>query len=319
MITRTRVSVLAMLALAAAAVVYISQVGLNVHALNSTRSASIVVPDTNNILVDSRVLLRGVQVGHVRGIEPVAEGVRIDWDYDESVNIPVDSTFRVDNLSALGEAYISVMPNRAGGPYLEGDAMVDPKNVTVPTAFNELSERLTLLLRQVDPNDVGGIFDSLDGSLPEELSVIADLERAGRLLADELGHHSDDLATLLSAMQPLLAATGTVPNAFAQTAPLLSEFGTTFQDLLNSIDDAVNLGGPLLEGTKYGASPLLAALQEFLDITAGDLNVIGVNLLPAAKAGAVSLHTLDVSRLLDRALASTSPVGAVTVDIPVPR
>lgn len=316
MITRTKVSLLAMLLIAAASLVYISQVGLHIAALSKTRTASMVVPDTNSILVDSRVLLRGVPVGYVRDITPGQDGVRIEWDYAESVNIPVDSTFRVDNLSALGEAYILVMPNSQGGPYLDDGAEIDRTHVSVPTSFNELAERLTTLLKEVDPDRVGGIFETLDSSLPDQLSVISDLDRAGRLLADELGQHSDSLATLLSAMQPLLARTGTIPAALAGTAPQLDEFGLTFQDLLNSIVDAMNLGGPLLDGTKYGASPLLAGLQEFLDRTSGDLNVIGVNLLPATSAASASMRTVDVSRLLDRALDATSEPGVVDVRIP---
>lgn len=66
----------------------------------------------------------------------------------------------------------------------------------------------------------------------------------------------------------------------------------------------------------HGASPFLAELQSFLDNTAEDLNVIGDNVLPAARAGAASLSTVDLGRFLSQALAATSKPGAVTVQIP---
>ncbi len=68
---------------------------------------------------------------------------------------PESSIFRLDNLSALGESYVAVMPDGKAGPFLsEGGQRVDQRRVLVPTTFKELSQRLTVLLRQVDPTKV---------------------------------------------------------------------------------------------------------------------------------------------------------------------
>lgn len=316
MITKTRISVLAMLVIAALSVTYMLQNGLTVGALNSTRSASFVVPESNGLLVGSRVLVSGVEAGHVTALRPVAGGVRVDWNYRDSQQIPADSDFRVDNLSALGEAYVAVRPDGAGAPFLTDGAQIAADRVSVPTPFNELSERLTILLRQIDPDQVGAIFETLHGSLPEDRSVLNDLNLAGRLLAAELEQQSDSLTTLLSTLQPLLAKTGSVPASLAATTPEFPAFGEGFQDMLDSIRDAVDLGGPLLDGVTRGASPFLAELQSFLDNTATDLNVIGVNVLPAARAGAAALSTVDLGRFLTKALAATAKPGAITLQVP---
>ncbi|ETD31375.1 MlaD family protein [Williamsia sp. D3] len=316
MITRTKISVLAMVLLAVSSLFYMTRVGLHVDSLSSTRTASMVVPDTNGLLVGSRVLLRGVAIGHVTGLEPSAEGVDVKWNYEDERKIPVDSAFRVDNLSALGEAYVSVLPATINGPFLgDGDA-VAPERVSTPTTFKELSEELTQILEQVDPDQVQGIFDTLDVGLPDDVRVIGDLNRAGTYLADEFTTQQDNLVTLLATLQPLLMQTGGISENLRETAPLMAGFGTGFQDLLNSVRDAT-IKGPLLAGIRDGASPLFTELQTFLDITSADLNIIGVNLLPAATAGAASLRTVDMGRLLDNVLAATSPPGAVTVTIPV--
>ncbi len=57
-------------------------------------------------------------------------------------------------------------------------------------------------------------------------------------------------------------------------------------------------------------------LQAFLDANAKDLNTIGVNLLPAARAGAASLNGVDISRVLDSFLAATRDKGVLTLTVP---
>jgi virulence factor Mce-like protein len=275
----------------------------------------LTVPDTNGILVGSRVLLRGVPIGKVTAIEPTAGAVELAVRYTASDPIPVNSWFRVDNLSALGESYISVLPDTAAGPYLSDGAQIAADRVAVPTTFKELSARLAHLLRQVDPDQVQQIFHTLDIGLPEDVQVVGDLNRAGTLLAAEFTEQTDTLVTLLSTLQPLLMRTGEVPASLAATSPQLPGFGTGFQELLNSVRDAMHRG-PLLDGIRDGASPLFGELQKFLDITAADLEIIGVNLLPAAQSGGAALRTVDLGGLLGRVLAATDPAGAVTVHIP---
>jgi virulence factor Mce-like protein len=315
MITRTKISVLAMVVLAVSSVFYMTRVGLHVDALSSNKTASMVVPDTNGLLVGSRVLLRGMPIGHVTGLEPSAYGVDVTWNYSDDRKIPVDSAFRVDNLSALGETYVSVLPSSINGPYLGNGEAIAREQVSTPTTFKELSEKLTKILGQIDPDQVQGIFSTLDVGLPDDVRVIGDLNRAGTYLADEFTQQQDNLVTLLATLQPLLMRSGDMPGNFKATAPLMAGFGTGFQDLLNSVRDAT-VRGPLLAGIRDGASPLFSELQKFLDITSADLNVIGVNLLPAASAGAASLRTVDMGRMLDKVLAATSPPGAVTITIP---
>ncbi|MFC8528903.1 MlaD family protein [Nocardia sp. NPDC057227] len=318
MITRTRVSVVAMVALTALSLLYIQRAGLEVDRFRDMRTASMPVPDTNGILVGSRVLLRGVPIGTVTGIAPEPDGVRITLRYHGSDPIPVGSWFRVDNLSALGESYVSVLPDTAAGPFLADGARVDADRVRVPTTFKELSARLAHLLQQVDPDQVRQIFRTLDVGLPDGVQVVGDLNRAGTLLAAEFTRQTDNLVTLLSTLQPLLMRTGEVPASLAATSPQLPGFGAGFQELLNSVRDAMHRG-PLLEGIRDGASPLFGDLQKFLDITAADLGVIGVNLLPAAQSGGAALRTVDLGSLLGRVLEATDPAGAVTVRIPTPR
>lgn len=315
MITKTRVSVLAMLVLAVLSIVYIMNVGLHVRT-PSLRSATMIVPDTNGILVGSRVLLRGIEIGHVTDIDQTVEGAEISWDYNADQQIPTESIFRVDNLSALGEAYVAVMPETSAGPYLQDNARIDAKRVLVPTTFKELSQQLTVMLRQVDPTKVKRIMGQVDQGLPDGTEVIGDLSKAGTLLANELTQQSDAFVTLLNTLQPLIMRTGKVPAQLRATTPLVPEFGRQFNVTLTSVVDVTLFQEHLEVGIRDGAGPLFVQLQEFLDKNSKDLNTIGVNLLPAARAGAAALRTVDISRVLDTFLVATSKKGQLTVAVP---
>ncbi|MBH0781020.1 MlaD family protein [Nocardia bovistercoris] len=313
---KTPLSILGMAALAAASLVYLDRLGLEHDAFADKKTASLSIPDTNGLVVGSRVLVRGIPVGHVTEVHSSAGGIRIDWNYDRKYRIPVDSRFRVDNLSALGETYLAVVP-AAAGPYLTDDAVIPADHVVVPTTFKELSERLTVLLEQVEPDRVRRIFETVDTALPDDPWVLGDLSRAGELLAGMLIQQSTNLTTVLSGMQPILRGTGTVPGDLASATPILGDFGSGFRDLLAGISFAASFG-PLKDGIEFGAGPLLDQLQAFLDDTAADLHTLGVELLPGVRAAGAAMATVNIGQLLDNATAAVASGDAVTVRVRPP-
>ncbi|WP_036511508.1 MlaD family protein [Nocardia aobensis] len=310
---KTVASVAGMAVIAASSFVYLDHIGLETGAFRHIRTAGMSVPDTNGLVVGSRVLLRGVAIGHVTAVTPSADHAEISWNYDDGYRIPVDSRFRVDNLSALGEAYLAVQPTTERGPYLGDGAKVPTAHVVVPTTFQELSARLTRMLEQVEPERIREIFQTVDVALPEDPWVLNDLSRAGELLAKTLTQRSGDLTQLLTALQPLLQSTDTVPADLAGATPKLAEFGSGFTDVLGGVHFAASFGP--LTSIEDGAAPLIDALQSFLDKSSGDLHTLGVDLLPGVRAGAAAMSTVDLGRFLDNALASTESGDAVTVHI----
>ncbi|GAA5065131.1 MlaD family protein [Nocardia callitridis] len=317
MSAKTYLSIVGMVAIAVSSAVYLDRIGLETGVLDDVKSASMPLPDSNGLVVGSRVLLRGVPVGHITAVHSDVDKVAIEWNYDREYEIPVESRYRVDNLSALGESYLAVSPVRSSGPYLADDAAVPAADVVVPTTFKELSERLTKMLEQVEPQRVREIFRTIDVALPEDSWVLADLSRAGELLASELTNESGNLTTLLTKIQPLLQQTGSVPGDLAAAAPNLPAFGSGFRDVLGGVYFAASFG-PLKDGIEVGAAPLIDQLQAFLDKTSGDLQTLGVDLLPGVRAGAAAMSTVNVGQVLDAALASTASGDAITVHLRPP-
>ncbi|MEV5651939.1 MlaD family protein [Nocardia sp. NPDC052254] len=309
-------SIAGMAVIAGSSFAYLNHIGLDTGALRHVHTAAMSVPDTNGLVVGSRVLLRGVAIGHVTGVAATAGHADISWNYEQGYRIPADSRFRVDNLSALGEAYLSVLPATATGPYLTDRARIPAARVVVPTTFQELSARLTRMLEQVEPDRIREIFSTIDVALPDDPWVLDDLSRAGALLARTLTARSGDLTQLLTALQPLLQASGTVPGDLAGATPRLAAFGSGFTDVLGGVHFAASFGP--LTSIEDGAAPLIDQLQQFLDKSSGDLQTLGVDLLPGVRACAAAMSTVDIGRFLDNALTATASGDAVTVHIRPP-
>ncbi|NMN96687.1 MlaD family protein [Antrihabitans stalactiti] len=316
-INRTALSVAGMVTIAAASFAYMTQIGLEIGALEDTRTATMSIPDTNGLLVGSRVLLRGIAIGHVTAIAPKVDHIDVDWDYDTNYDIPVDSHYRVDNLSALGETYLAVSPATSQGPYLADGASIDTANIVVPTTFKELSERLTRMLEQVDPHRVSDIFHELDVALPDGPDVLSNLSRAGDLLAAAVVDNTTELTKILSTVQPLLLDSDWLSTDLAGATPNMAPMGTNITKMLDGMAWTVK-NGPLRDGIRYGVGPFIGELQKFLDNTSADLNTLGVDLLPPVRAGAAAMQTVNVSQLLDNALAATESGDAITIHVQPP-
>lgn len=301
-----------MIVIAVASLLYMGRMGLPIDPTSDTRSAQMRVSDSNGLVVGSKVLLRGIAIGEVADIGVSADNVTVTLEYDGDQQIPEDSRFRIESLSALGEAFVAVLPESDGAPYLVADAMVRDEAVIDPTPFPEFSQRLTEVLGQVDPTAVRSIFEILDVALPEEAAVTDDLERAGELLAATFIAQRESLRTVLETVQPLLMSSDLIPANLRTSVPHLADFGTGFSGVLDGVRFAT-IRGPLTSISE-GAAPLLTELQHFLDVNAADLETIGVSILPGVTAGAARVRSIDISALFDRALRAVDD-GAVTLEL----
>lgn len=195
------------------------------------------MPNAANLVTGNEVRIGGARVGVIDGVEavrgpdrrPVAE---ISMKLDEQLDpLPIDSTFVVRSISALGLKYVELTPGSSGAGYPEG-ALVPirqarPEAVEIDEVFNAFDaptrRGAQLSLRGLGDGFAGRGRD-LNEALTQLLPLVTDLEP----VAANLAAPSTRLDRFFSA---LAATAAEVAPVAEEQAELFANLDTTFAAL----------------------------------------------------------------------------------------
>lgn len=299
----------------AGAIGYIASLGVRLGPPAHRAALSMDVPDVNGVAVGSNVLLRGVPVGKVTAVETTLNTATIHFYIDERYSIPVDSDVRLDNLSALGETYIALMPRSSGGPTLRDGQTLSAEYVHPPTSISELSANAEHVLRQLDPNLLGSLTEEADTALPAGDEVLPTLSRAGQLLRTAVLGLNGQGAELFSNAQILLRNAGFVGPAMAELSPYVGQTAQNWHDTLANAYRIVLQSGAPQSLKNVGA--LLDRVQKFLDARSPDLKVFAEAMLPNVQSIAASTMNFDTGQMLTNILEAVPEDGRITLRLSI--
>jgi virulence factor Mce-like protein len=296
-------------------VLYVGSLGIGERPSEHRTNLSMDVPDINNIVVDSNVLLRGVPVGKVTSVETSTANATIHFYVDGAHKIPVDSVVRLDNLSALGESYIELEPRSSGGPSLRDGQRVAQQDVKQPPSISELGTSVVRVLNELDPNQMSRVVDEADAALPDPDAVLPNLAHASLLLRNTTADFKGTGRQLLGNLQTLLQNAGFVGPALAATAPPLKDFGPAISATWDGIS---MLPMFLLPTDTLTFSALLGRLQKFLDDRGGDLKILGTATAENMKLIANALRNVDSTQIMKNLQATVPDSGSIDLHVAVP-
>jgi hypothetical protein len=301
----------------AIAVGYFASLGVRVKPPANRTNLSIEVADINSLVVDSNVLLRGKEVGKVTTIKPSVTGVAtVGFYIDGRYQIPVDSDIRVENLSALGETYIALVPQRPGGPFLRDGQRIGTERVKQPASISELAESTVRVLNQADPDALKRIVGEADVALPDPNAVLPNLSRTSMLLRNVAADMHGRGSALLDNFQTLLQNAGWVGPLLAKLGPGVRNVGLYGDLALAGIQLFPYWGAPAVD---KNFNALFDRIQKLLDTNGGDLKVLGKAFLPHLKGLAGALMNFDTGQILTNLLATVPEDGAITLHVAVPK
>ncbi len=313
--TRDAVTFIAFGLMIAVSVGYIASLGVRVRPPSNRTNVSMEVADTNSLVVGSNILLRGVPVGKVSKIDGSIHAATIDFYVDNRYQVPVDTEVRLENLSALGESYIGLFPQRDDGPMLHDGQRIAAQRVIQPPSISELATSVVRVLNQADPDALKRVADEVDTALPNPNSVLPNLSRASTLLrnvaADMHGRGRD----LLDNFQTLLQNAGWLGPLLADVTPVLSPIGGHVNNLVGAVRVFIDFGFP---PTVWNLNRYLDRIQKLLDDNGADLKVLGEAVLPKLKGIAGSLMNFDTGQILSNFLASVPADGTITLHTTIP-
>lgn len=291
---------------------YFAMLGLRVAPPSDRTDLSMDIPDINGLVVGSNVLLRGVPVGKVTGTSASLQAATIDFYVDGKYRIPIDTEIRLENLSALGESYIGLMPRSDGGPMMQSGQRFSTEEVVQPPSISELSASVTRLLDQLEPGALARVIGEADAALPDPKTVLPNLSRTSVLLNNTVEGMNGDGRLLLGNFQTLLKNSEWVSPILIRLTPQLREFGRGYQDFMKHVPIIARRGEP---ENVTNLNKLVARTQALLDDRGGDLKVLGEAFQPKLSMIAGSLMNFDTGQLLDNMLKAVPSDGTITLRV----
>ncbi|GBE68144.1 hypothetical protein MFM001_46060 [Mycobacterium sp. MFM001] len=294
---------------------YFGSLGLRIGSPSHRTDVSMKVADVNGLVVGSNVLLRGVPVGKVSNIDSSVDGATVDFYLRDQFHVPVDSDVRLENLSALGESYIALIPRTQSGPNLRDGQRIAAKSIIQPPSISELATSVVRVLNQLDPGALERVVREADTALPDPKSALPNLSRTSRLLrntaADLHGHGQE----LLDNFQTLLRNAGWLGPKLAELTPEVNNFNPHLRGTLSTLPSIVHWGAPRI---LYKFDDFIDRIQKFLDNNGGDLKVLGEAIRPHIKGIAGALLNFDTGQILANVLDGLPEDGTITLHVAIP-
>ncbi|MDO3402711.1 MlaD family protein [Mycolicibacterium neoaurum] len=296
----------------AVALYYFASLGLRVNPPEDRIKLSMDVPEVNGLVEGSNVLLRGAPVGKVTGTRTSVETATVEFYIERQFTVPADSEVRLENLSALGESYIALMPRIEGGAALQDNQHIAAESVVQPPSISELATSIVRVLNQLEPGALDRIIGESFAALPDPNVVLPNLSRASTLLNNTVNSMNGQGRELLSNFQTLLRNAEWVNPTLVSLTPRVQHFGVAWQDFFKHLPILFSRGNP---ETISNLNNLVARVQSLLDDRGGDLRVLGEAFQPKLNTIAGSLMNFDTGQILDNFLNQVPPGGIVTLRV----
>jgi phospholipid/cholesterol/gamma-HCH transport system substrate-binding protein len=253
-----------------------------------------VVADRAGLTLASgaRVKFRGVDVGRVTSIEPVASGARIHVDlFDNQVQfVPAGVTAQIIPPTAFGAKYVDLVASTArdARPITAG-AQVRARQVT--TEFNEAFENLTKVMQVAQPDrvnnaltasatlldgrgeELGRLVTGLEeylGALDSSLPALAHDVHAARPVLDVYNRSANDLVSILdnfgTASRTLTARRSSLADLLASASQVSARAGGFLDTNQPGIARVVNLYDPVTAALARYAPELPCTLGGVVDL-----------------------------------------------------
>ena len=294
---------------------YVASFGLHLGAPDDRTNLSMSVPDVNGLVAGSNVLLRGVRIGKVTQVDTSARAATIDFYVEGDQHIPADSDVRLENLSALGETYIALMPRTDSGPMLSDGQHLAAESIAVPPSISKVATSVVRVLNQLDPGQLARTVAEADAALPDPEQVLPNLARASTLLRSMAVGMDGKGQEVLANVQTLLQNADWVGPTLADIGPALYDMDVAFVDMFKGMLNVVAWNNP---DNMTLFRQFLDRIQHFLDTRGADVKVLTHALQPQFQGIGGALMNFDSARILSNALSGIPEEGAITLHVRVP-
>lgn len=227
------------------------------------------------IYPDADVTYRGVSVGRVGAMRLTGTGIEVDLDISDSApRIPDRLQAAVADLSAVGEQYVDLRPQAAGGPYLTGGSVIPERDTQLPlpvtsvlNSVNTLATSLPLSSLRALTDELGSAFSGQGQNVRSIVSGNAALARAAYATLPQTTKLIKDAQEVIDTQ----VAESSELDSFSQNLDLLARqldsSNASVRKLITAAPQAAAQVADLLAGTNPGLGDLIANLLTTSEVT----------------------------------------------------
>ncbi|MGV9408421.1 MlaD family protein [Nocardia sp. NPDC003693] len=308
---RAAVSLSAIVAVLIAGVAYMAFGVLHIDPRRGYFDAELLLDDSGGLGPNAPILLAGVQVGRTESVSKDAAGVLVRLRIEDRYRIPLSSTVRIEQLSALGEPYVQFAPATTDAPYLQDGQRIPADRVRMPMTITALSAKLVRLLAQFDPAVISNLVGTFDTAFTGTESSVQTLQRSTSLLAAALLSRTAPVRQLFEDIQTLGGDIDWLGPSLATAGPEFGAFGTTLNKIVESGSALAESRPVTAYFTDGGLVPFLRELTEVLARIGPDAARLGPMLQPVVADAVNRAPPLDIGALLGQALQGVDADGTL--------
>lgn len=291
--------------LAAVGIVYIagSYLGIVDRVLGRGITVHATLPSSGGVFVGSEVDYRGVKVGKVTDMQVTRSGVRLTMLLAQGTKIPTGSSFKVANLTAVGEQYVDFEPDSTAGPYATaGHTFVGSKS-DLPISTADILITLSKFVNSLNPHDLQTVVHELGTMFTgnaENLGTIID--SAGTFIRQARAHEQDTI-DLLDSGGAVLRTQQVHKNDILAFARGLAQLSNTLKDSDPQLRTILQGGTSAVREVNSLLSGLEPALPLFLS------NLVTVNQVITARLPALEQTLVTLPLVLSNGFTGTPGDG----------
>jgi len=230
----------------------------------------VVFADAAGIVTDSAVMIAGVQVGRVTGLDVDHDKAIVHTEVNRSAQVREDVLALIRARSLLGEKYIELKPQ-------SHDAKIAPAGFKVPVGQTGFSTEIDQLTTKIEPliDKALVILNKIDPEDPAKVNLVDNLNSLAATLAqgldgkgEALGSFVDNTASLTGRLDGILARNDQrIDRVLINLDSLLTEANN--QKIIFALNDLSSSLNPVMEDLQQRkVVPKLSEVLTRLDVIA---------------------------------------------------
>ncbi len=199
----------------------------NIHPFRETKAYTAEFTDVSGLLVNDAVKVSGVTVGKVTGLEVEPGGTaKVHFAVRKDVAVGTRSQVEVRWRGVLGLRFLYVVP--AGSTPAEPGYAFPNTQTRSPTDIGLLLERLTPVMRGLDPKQTNQVVQAFAQALKGREQQVRDLISQGASLTQAVASRDQEIRSLLG-------NAATLVNAYAKRQQQIRDLIDSFSEVATTV------------------------------------------------------------------------------------